>query len=71
MPFINLPDSLQRVFQKIEDRLLKLENMQHFQAPISATDPVAPRNGDIWINSTTNTLKAKDSTGTTKTITWV
>jgi hypothetical protein len=71
MPFINLPENLQRVFQKIDTRLLRLENSQRFNVPIVATDPTAPRNGDMWINSTSNTLKIKDSAGTTRTITWV
>lgn len=71
MPFVNLPENLQRVFQKIDTRLLRLENSQRFSVPIVATDPTNPRNGDMWINSTSNTLKAKDSTGTTRTITWV
>ena len=70
MPFINLPENLQRVFQKIDGRLLKLENSQRFTVPVVATDPANPRNGDMWINSTSNTLKIKDATGVTKTITW-
>jgi hypothetical protein len=71
MPFINLPENLQRVFQKIDTRLLRLENSQRFSVPVVATDPTSPRNGDMWINSTSNTLKVKDSAGTTRTITWV
>ena len=70
MPFINLPENLQRIFQKVDTRLLKLENSQRFTAPVVATDPTEPRNGDIWLNSTSNTLKAVDATGATRTITW-
>lgn len=70
MPFVNLPPSLQSLFSTINDRLLKLESAR-FTVPIVATDPSNPRNGDIWLNSTTNTLKIKDTTGTTRTITMV
>lgn len=70
MPFINLPPNLNQMFSDLKDRLSKLENAQRFTVPISATDPSNPRNGDMWINSTTNQLKAKDSTGTTRVITW-
>ena len=70
MPFVNLPASLHSMFATINDRLLKLESAR-FTVPIVATDPSNPRNGDIWLNSTTNTLKIKDTAGTTRTITMV
>jgi hypothetical protein len=71
MPFINLPPSLQALFSGLETRLLKLETATRFTAPNVATDPTAPRNGDIWLNTTTNQLKVVDSTGTVRVITWV
>lgn len=70
MPFINLPPSLQAVFSDILARVLKLESAR-FTIPVVATDPTISKNGDIWLNSTTNTLKIKDSTGTVRTITMV
>lgn len=69
MAFINLPPSLLAMFQTIDNRLLKLESAR-FTVPVVATDPTNARNGDMWINSTSNVLKIKDSTGTTRTITW-
>lgn len=70
MPFVNLPASLQSMFTTIENRLLKLESAR-FTVPIVTADPTNTRNGDIWLNSTTNTLKIKDTTGTVRTITMV
>ena len=71
MSYVTLPPNLQAMFQDIQTRILKLETTQRFSVPIVATDPTNPRNGDMWINSTSNTLKVKDSAGTTRTITWV
>jgi hypothetical protein len=71
MSYVTLPPNLQALFQDIQTRLLKLETAPRFSVPVVATDPTNPRNGDMWINSTSNTLKVKDSVGTTRTITWV
>jgi hypothetical protein len=70
MPFINLPTSLQGIFQSLSDRVLKLEMANRFTAPNVATDPTNPRNGDIWLNTTTNQLKVVDKNGTVRVITW-
>jgi hypothetical protein len=69
--FVNLPDSLFKMFSDIRDRLDKLERSNRFTAPNVATDPTNPRPGDIWLNTTSNTLKAVDKNGAVKTITWV
>lgn len=71
MPFINLPPSLQQMWSVLESRISKLETAQRFTAPNVATDPTNPRPGDIWLNTTSNTLKAVDKNGVVKTITWV
>ena len=71
MPFVNLPPSLFDMWQKLTDRVTRLEQSQRFTVPVVDADPTNPRNGDMWLNSTTNTLKIKDSTGTTRTITMV
>lgn len=71
MAYINLPPSLKDLIDDITARLRKLETAQRFTVPVVATDPTNRRNGDMWINSTSNTLKAVDSTGAIKTITWV
>lgn len=71
MPYVNLPDTLQTIIGKINDRLTRLEMSKRFTAPSVATDPSNPRPGDIWLNTTSNTLKAVDKNGAIKTITWV
>jgi hypothetical protein len=71
MPFVNLPPDLRVIFEDIKNRLRILETSTRFTAPIVATDPVNPRKGDIWINSTSNTAKIVDANGTVRTITWV
>jgi hypothetical protein len=70
MPFINLPTTLQNIFLSLSDRVLKLEMANRFTAPNVATDPTNPRNGDIWLNTTTNQLKVVDKNGTVRVITW-
>jgi hypothetical protein len=70
MPFINLPTSLQGIFQGLSDRVLKLEMANRFTAPNVTTDPANPRHGDIWLNTTTNQLKVVDKNGTVRVITW-
>ena len=71
MPYINLPPDLRLVFDKIQQRLQKLETATRFTVPIVTTDPTNYRNGDMWLNSTSNTLKIVDSVGTIRTITFV
>ena len=70
MGFINLPPNLKDMFDGLSNRITKLELSQRFTAPNVATDPTAPRKGDIWLNTTTNTLKTVDATGTVRTINW-
>jgi hypothetical protein len=67
MPFINLPPSLQGVFQSIENRLQKLELGRRFTFPNVSVDPSVYRNGDAWLNTTSNTPKYVDATGAVKT----
>jgi hypothetical protein len=71
MSFVNLPPSLYEFFQTINTRLDRLERSARLTAPNVATDPTNPRPGDIWLNTTSNTLKAVDKNGAIKTITWV
>ena len=70
MPYLNFPPNIKDMFDAIYTRIGKLETAQRFTVPIVTTDPSNTRNGDMWINSTTNRLKIVDSTGTIKTITW-
>jgi hypothetical protein len=69
MAYINQPPDLRVLFADLERRLRLLETAQRFTAPIVTTDPIAPRNGDIWYNSTSATLKFVNSAGIIKTIT--
>jgi hypothetical protein len=71
MAYINLPPDLRVLINDLADRLRKLETAQRFTAPNVATDPTNPRKGDIWLNTTTNTLKIVDANGTIRTITLV
>lgn len=71
MGYLNLPPSIKDIFDNITNRLSKLENSARFTVPIVATDPTNPRNGDMWYNSTSSTLKFVNSAGIIKTITLV
>jgi hypothetical protein len=71
MPYVNLPPDLRLVFDKLNQRLQKLETATRFTVPIVVTDPTNYRKGDMWINSTTNTLKVVDAVGTIRTVTIV
>jgi len=63
--YINLPPSLQSLFAKINERLAKLETARRFTMPSTTTDfsSATGRNGDIWLNTTSNTPKYLDATG--------
>lgn len=69
MGYINQPFDFKAFFDDIFSRLRKLETAQRFTVPIVTTDPTAPRNGDMWYNSTSSTLKFVNSAGIIKTIT--
>jgi hypothetical protein len=69
MGYINQPFDFKAFFDDIFSRLRKLETAQRFTVPIVTTDPTAPRNGDMWFNSTSSTLKFVNSAGIIKTIT--
>lgn len=71
MGYVNFPPNLKDIFDDIYSRVRKLETAQRFTVPILATDPTNLRNGDMWINSTSNTLKVVDATGTIRTVTIV
>ena len=69
MPFINYPPNLKDMFDTINNRLAKLETAQRFTAPNVATNPTNPRNGDIWLNTTSNAVNYIDGTGAVQTFT--
>jgi hypothetical protein len=69
MGYINQPFQLKPYFDDMLARIRKLETAQRFTVPIVTTDPTQPRNGDMWFNSTSSTLKFVNSAGTIKTIT--
>lgn len=70
MGIINQDTDLYLIFRELNRRIEVLEKSVRFTAPVVATDPANPRKGDIWVNSTTNLLKAIDKNGVVKTITW-
>jgi hypothetical protein len=63
MSFANLPDTLYKMFNELKDRLDKLERSGRFTAPNVSSDPSAPRKGDIVLNTTSNSLKYVDNSG--------
>ena len=69
MPFVNYPPSLKDLFDDISNRVRKLETAQRFTAPNVATDPSNTRNGDIWLNTTSNAVNYIDGTGAVQTFT--
>jgi proteasome lid subunit RPN8/RPN11 len=69
MAYINQPPDLRVLFSDLERRLRLLETAQRFTVPIVSSDPTAPRNGDMWYNSTTTQLKFKNSAGTIQIVT--
>jgi hypothetical protein len=71
MPYLNFPPNIKDMFDDIYARIRKLETAQRFTVPIVASDPANYRNGDMWYNSTTSTLKFVNSAGTIKSITLV
>lgn len=71
MGYLNLPPNLKDIIDDVYARLRKLETAQRFTVPIVATDPTNRRNGDMWFNSTSGTLKLVDATGTIRTVTIV
>ena len=70
MGFIPQNPDLYQMYKLMYDRLDRLERGTRFTAPSVATDPTNPRPGDIWLNTTSNTLKSVDKNGVVKTITW-
>ena len=70
MPYLNFPPAFKDMIDDILARIRKLETAQRFTVPVVTTDPTNRRNGDMWINSTSNQLKIVDSAGTIRVITW-
>ena len=70
MGFVNQNPDLYQILKLIYDRLDRLERGTRFTAPSVATDPTNPRPGDLWLNTTSNTLKSVDKNGVVKTIAW-
>jgi hypothetical protein len=71
MGYLTFPPNIRDIFDDLYSRIRKLETAQRFTVPIVATDPTNYRNGDMWYNSTSSTLKFVNSAGTIKTITLV
>jgi hypothetical protein len=71
MGYLNFPPNLKDIFDDLYARIRKLETAQRFTIPVVVTDPTNRRNGDMWINSTSNTLKVVDSVGTIRVVTWI
>lgn len=59
MSAVNQRGHLADIFREINRRLRVLELAGRFTAPIYTADPASPVDGDIWINSTSGTLKVR------------
>jgi hypothetical protein len=70
MAVINLPNNLTSMFEDINKRLRKLEKTSNTSVYGSAGTPPSAKDGDLWIDTTTNTFKIKIN-GVVKTITIV
>jgi hypothetical protein len=58
MAYINQPPDLRAIQSEINTRLRLLETATRFTAPNVTTDPVNAREGDIWYNTSVNSLRA-------------
>lgn len=59
MAVIPTTDTLASELREINRRLRLLETSSRFNAPVVTADPAAPRDGDIWIRSDLNQLRAR------------
>ena len=63
MGYLNLDPNVKKMFDDIKRQIdLSLKSFR-FTAPVVSRDPSGPRNGDLWLNSTTNLLKYIDNFG--------
>jgi hypothetical protein len=65
MAYINQPPDLRVLFANIDERLRKLELAVRFTAPnvnFATSTPTNPRVGDIFFDTSTNTLKCYNGT---------
>jgi hypothetical protein len=68
MSVINLPNNLTSMFEEINKRLRKLEKTSSTPVITYAGNPPNAMNGDMWIDTTTNTLKVRVN-GVVRTVT--
>jgi hypothetical protein len=58
MAYINQPPDLRAIQADMDTRVRKLETAVRFTAPNVTTDPTNARTGDIWYNTSVNSLRA-------------
>lgn len=68
MATINLPNNLTSMFEEINRRIRKIEQPNNTPIISYAGTPSNVRNGDLWIDTTTNTFKVRIN-GVTRTVT--
>lgn len=65
MAYINQPPDLRVLFANLDQRLRKLELAIRFTAPnvdFATSTPTNPRTGDIFFDTSTNTVKCYNGT---------
>jgi hypothetical protein len=65
MAYINQPPDFRVLFAQLNERLSRLETAVRFTAPnvnLTTTPPANPRAGDIFFDTSNNTIKFFDGT---------
>lgn len=68
MGYLNLDPTLKKMFDDFKREInLSLKSFR-FTAPVVSRDISSPRNGDLWLNSSSNILKYVDNFGITQVV---
>lgn len=59
MATVNRKPHLANDLREFDRRVRVLETGSRFSVPVYTADPAAPRDGDMWINSTSGQLKVR------------
>lgn len=68
MGYLNLDPTVKKMFDDLKRQIDFALKSFRFTAPVVSRDPTGPRNGDIWLNTSTNLLKYIDNFGLPQTV---